>query len=238
MPLSGTVEARSRAFYDGIAEDYDRLLGTELARGMRECFWQRVEAALPGPSRILDFGAGTGVDAEHFAQAGHHVTAYDVSAGMLEVLKRRCAAQVAAGTIVPISGTPDEAREALAAGAPYDAIVCNFAVFSVIPRLDETLRLFGRLVRPGGTVLICVQNPWWPQEMRTRSFWRALLMMPWLGVIRYSSSQSGYTFRHTPGQIRRAARPEFVPDRGPVPDCCGTHFGPRSGMRLVALCRS
>ena len=60
MPLTGTVEAGSRAFYDGIAADYDRLLDTPRARGMRDCFWRRVEAMLPRPSRILDFGAGTG----------------------------------------------------------------------------------------------------------------------------------------------------------------------------------
>lgn len=239
MASSATVEAGARAFYDGVAEDYDRLLETPATREMRECFWRRAEAMLPAaPARILDFGAGTGIDAEHFARLGHHVTAYDVSRGMLAVLERRCAAHIAAERVVPVLAPSQQAREALAAGAPYDAIVCNFAVFTSIPKLGDTFRLFAELVRPGGAVLVCIQNPWWPAEMRMRCFWRGLLLMPIRGVICYPRSQSGETFRHMPWQVRRAARPEFVAHRGPVPACCRESFGPRSQMRLVALCRS
>src|SRR5688572_23655797 len=123
MASSDTVEADARAFYDGVAEDYDWLMDIPAARERRECFWQRALAMLPAaPARILDFGAGTGIDAEHFAQAGHHVTAYDVSSGMLAVLERRCAPQIAAASVVPVLASPEQAREALAAGAPYDAI--------------------------------------------------------------------------------------------------------------------
>jgi SAM-dependent methyltransferase len=238
MPVPGSVEARSRDYYDRLADDYDRQMDTARARGMRECFWQRAEALLQGPSRLLDFGAGTGIDAEHFAGRGHQVTAYDLSEGMLEALRRRCAALVAAGSVVPVAGPLDEARPALTAGAPYDAVICNFAVFSVVPRLDELFRLLGAWVRPGGSALICIQNPWAPEDLRKRSFWRALLSMPVRGVIRYPSGLSGYSFRHTPGQVRRAARPEFVAHRSPEPDCCRVHFGRGSAMRLIALCRS
>lgn len=237
MPSVRTVETQSRAFYDSIADDYDRLLDTSRARGMRECFWQRAEVVLPRPARILDFGAGTGIDAEHFAKLGHSVTAYDVSEGMLGVLGRRCDAEIAAGTIVPIIGPSAQARQELAARAPYDAVLCNFAVFSTLERLDETFRLFGSLMRPGGTAMICIENLWWRPEMRTRKFWRALLAAPFIGVMRYRSVQSDYTFRHTVGQVRRAARPEFAPDRAPAPPCCRSCFGPWSRMRLVVLRR-
>jgi hypothetical protein len=98
-------------------------------------------------------------------------------------------------------------------------------------------RLFAELVRPGGAVLVCIQNPWHPEERRTRSFWRALLALPFTRVIRYRSAQSEYSFRHTPGQVRRAARPGFVLDRSAPPACCHSCFGPRSKMRLVVLRR-
>lgn len=239
MAASDTVEVSARAFYDGVAQHYDHLLDTPTARELRECFWRRAEMLLPAaPARILDFGAGTGIDAKHFAQLGHHVTAYDVSPGMLAVLERRCAPEMAAGTVVPVFAPPHRAREPLAAGAPYDAILCNFAVFTLIRTLSDTFRLFGELVRPGGAVLICIQNPWWPEEMRMRSFWRGLMMMPVRGVISYPGSQSGESYRHTPWQMHRAARPQFVAHRGPVPSCCRGSFGLRSQFRLVALCRS
>lgn len=237
MPSVDSIRAQSRAFYDGIAHDYDRLLNTPRARGMRACFWQRAEGLLLPRAQILDFGAGSGIDAEHFAGLGHSITAYDVSAGMLGVLERRCAAEIAVGAVVPILGPSAEAFRALAARAPYDAILCNFAVFSALPRLGETLRLFGALLRPSGLALICVQNPWYLEDIRTRGFWRALVERPFSGVLRYRTGPSDYHFRHTPRQIARAARPEFVPDDQPAPACCHSHFGRWSPMRLIALRR-
>jgi SAM-dependent methyltransferase len=237
MLSADSIEAQSSAFYDGIAHDYDRLLDTPRARGMRACFWQRAEALVPPRSRILDFGAGSGIDAEHFARLGHRITAYDVSAGMLGMLERRCAAEIADGTVVPVLGPSAQASRALAASAPFDAVLCNFAVFSALPRLGETLRLFGALVRPGGVALICVQNPWHLDDMRTRGFWRALLDRPFTSVLRYRRGPSDYHFRHSPRQVERAARPEFVLDDRPTPACCRRHFGPWAQMRLVALRR-
>lgn len=237
MSSFGNVEARAREYYDGIAADYDRLLDTPLARGRRNCFWRRAEELLPDSARILDFGAGSGADAEHFADLGHHVTAYDLSRGMIEVLGRQCAKQVAAGRVVPLSGPLSEVHEKLTAGAPYDAVLCNFAVFTMIEDLDRTLRFFGSLVRQDGLALICIQNPWIPAEMRTRAFWKALLLSPFRGGMRYSSGQSEIAFRHTPMQVRRAAREWFARHPAPAPACCRIYFGPRSLMRLIALRR-
>ena len=237
MSSLGKVEARSREYYDEIAADYDRLLDTPVADATRKCFWQRAEGLLPASARILDFGAGTGIDAEHFADLGHHVTAYDLSSGMIGVLEHRCAKQLASRRVVPVSGPLNEVREALAAGAPYDAVLCNFAVLTLIEDLDRTFRLFGSLVRRDGLALICIQNPWLPAEMRTRAFWKALLLSPFRGGIRYSSRQSGIAFRHTPMQVHRAARNWFAPHPALAPPCCRTSFGPRSKMRLIALRR-
>jgi SAM-dependent methyltransferase len=232
------TEIRSRAYYDGIAAGYDAMLDRPGNRAMRECFWQHVERAVPPRSHLLDFGAGSGLDTEHFVQAGHRVTAYDLSDGMIGVLRHRCAAQIAAGTVAPMAGTLEQVRSALAARAPFDAIVANFAVFSTISRLAPVFRLFGELVAPGGTVLISMQNPWYGPDMRTREFWRALLGAPFTGVMRYRSAELKHSFRYTPGQVRRAARPEFEPDPRPGPACGKARFGPASPFRLVALRRA
>lgn len=231
------TEDRARAFYDAIAADYDRQLDTPAVRAMRDCFWRRAEPLLATSSRILDFGAGTGIDAEHFAALGHHVTAYDISKGMVAVLRRRCAMHIRAGTIEAIVGPLEEAQHWLINRAPFDAVICNFAVFSMIPRPERLFKLFGAVVRPGGHAVVCIQNPWNAEEMRTRSFWRALLAKPFTGTIRYRSAQSGFTYRHTPAAIRRAARPEFAPEMSPEPDCCRQSFGSRAQMRLLALRR-
>jgi SAM-dependent methyltransferase len=238
MSSSGAIEAHTRAYYDRIAGDYDRHLDTPENWEIRRRVWAVAEALAPRHARILDFGAGTGLDAEHFAALGHHVTAYDTSEGMVDVLRRRCDGQIAAGRVATLIGSLGEVRSAVVAGGPYDIVLCNFAVFSLLPRLGETFRLFGEVVRSGGAVVTCMQNPWWPGEVRLRQFWRALARTPFVGVIRYAYDGSGQSFRHTAGQVRRAARPEFRTDQAFVRAARAGCFGPLRPMKLVVLRRS
>ena len=132
MQRPDSTEARARAHYDRIADGYDAALETPANRGVRECFWRHVERAVPTPSRVLDFGAGSGFDTLHLAGLGHEVTAYDLSEGMIGVLRRRCAAEIAASRVSALAGPLEAVRGALAARAPFDAVVSNFAVFSTI----------------------------------------------------------------------------------------------------------
>jgi SAM-dependent methyltransferase len=239
MEPRATLETRSRSFYDRAAPTYDEAMGTPVARALRECFWHRAEAELPPGSRVFDFGAGSGLDAEHLAERGRTVTAYEPSAGMLSLLRTRCAAAIAAGSVVPLGGTFAELEHALAGKPPFDGVVCNFAVLSMVPRLDPVFRLFGRVTRPGGRVLISIQNPWYPGDLRSRAFWKALLGFPANGVLRFHGTETGYTNHYLPSQVRRAARPEFRrrPD-GDWPTCCRRSFGLLRTFRLIVLERA
>jgi SAM-dependent methyltransferase len=240
MDAPTTPEARSRAFYDRTAPVYDEAMSAPVARALRECFWQRAAAEFRPGSRLFDFGAGSGLDAEHFADLGHRVTAYEPSAGMLALLRTRCAAQIAAGTVSPLGGTFAEVREALAGTPPFDGAICNFAVLSMIPRLGPVFRFLGSVVRPGGRLLISIQNPWYPGDLRRRAFWRALLGFPVRGVLRFPSEETGYTSHWLPSQVRRAARPEFRPAPEPSPPlpCSRPSFGPLRVFRLIVLERA
>jgi 2-polyprenyl-3-methyl-5-hydroxy-6-metoxy-1,4-benzoquinol methylase len=231
------VETRSRALYDRIASDYDKSMGTPEIREVRGCFWQQAEAHLPQPSRILDFGAGSGLDAEHFASLGHSIVAYDLSDGMIDVLRERCRTQIASGQVVPLAGTLHEVRPALLQMQRFDAVICNFAVFSLIPELEPVLRLFGEIVRPGGVVLISVQNPLYRGDLLRRAFWKALLSFPREGALRFPSTEVGQNTHHLPRSIRRSARPDFRPLSPLVPlrPECRRGFGRFGLFRLVAL---
>ncbi|HEU4651594.1 MAG TPA: class I SAM-dependent methyltransferase [Croceibacterium sp.] len=233
-----SVEARSRAHYDAIAGSYDAVLDSPGNRRLRECFWRYVEAAVPRPARLLDFGAGSGIDAAHFAALGHDVTAYDLSEAMIAILQRRCAAAIADGKVTALAGPLDAVQGKLAARAPFDAIVSNFAVFSTIARLDPLFRRLGALARPGAPLIASIQNPWYPGDMRSTAFWRALLAAPFTGSLRYPSAGLRHVHHYTPGQLRRAARPAFEPDARPPPACGNDCFGPRSPFRVVSLRRS
>jgi SAM-dependent methyltransferase len=236
MESASPTASCSSDFYDRIATDYDAQIDTPENRAIRECFWSCAEAALSPHSRILDFGAGSGIDAQHFAQLGHFIAAYDCSEGMLAVLRERCAGEIASRSIVTVGGTLEQAAPALTGLAPFDAILSNFAVFSAISKPRAVFELFASLVRPGAPVLIAVQNPWQPAQLRTRSFWRALVAPPFTGTLRYRSAESGDVFHHTRRQLVRAASNAFLPARSAVAPCRRC-FGLRSTFRLVELTR-
>jgi ubiquinone/menaquinone biosynthesis C-methylase UbiE len=228
-------DARSRDYYDRLAPQYDSQVDTELIRGVRECFWHHAEDGLQPGSRILDFGAGTGWDAEHFAALGHHVTAYDLSGGMLERLRERCADAVAAGRVVTIAGTLDELADALRGAEPFNRVICNFAVLSMIPDPARVLGVLARVLRPGGRVLISIQRAWSWKGVPRRAFLKALLLRPWRGVMRYDSADVGTLHIHTRRQIENAAHPDFTPLRPTLRDCCPASFGRSAYFELVAL---
>ena len=231
---------RIRVWYDAVSANYDALLNTAEARRHRECFWQIAEALLPRTSRLLDFGAGTGLDAEHFASTGHTVTAYDISPGMMAVLQKRCSVQIAEGSVRAVVGTLDDLRAVIGNAATFDAVVCNFAVLSLIRDLRSVLRFFGSVVRPGGRLILSIQNPWFIGDIKTGAFWNALWGFARVGVMRYTSAETGDIWRHLPTQVRRAARPEFrrlaLPAKAPAP--CRHSFGATGVFQLLAFERA
>ena len=97
--------------------------------------------------RVLDVGAGAGNHALWLAERGHDVTAVDVSAGAVEVMKRR--------------GVKD-AREAdfftlTAADGPYDTLLMlmnGIGIVGSVDRLDAFFLKAKELLNAGGRILL------------------------------------------------------------------------------------
>jgi demethylmenaquinone methyltransferase/2-methoxy-6-polyprenyl-1,4-benzoquinol methylase len=130
-------------FYDLL----NRLLSLGLDRGWRRRALD--ELRVSGPGVLLDVASGTGdvaVEAQR-ASAGLRVVCVDVSATMLARGRRkvrdpaRCRFVVARAQALPF-------RDRL-----FDAAVCAFGVRNFSP-LVPSLREMGRVVRPGGRVVI------------------------------------------------------------------------------------
>jgi SAM-dependent methyltransferase len=156
---------------------------------------------------------------------------------MIGMLRERCRTQIACGQVVPLAGTLDQVRSVLLQMQPFDAVICNFAVFSAIPDLEPVLRLFGQIARPGGVVLISVQNPLYRGDLLRRAFWKALLSFPREGALRFPSPEAGQNTHHLPRSIRRLARPDFrpLPPLVPFGPECRRGFGRVGLFTLVAL---
>src|SRR4249920_2858968 len=84
----------TRDAFDSVSGDYDGERGNnELIQEMRAEMWHWLDATFPAPSRLIDLGCGTGLDAVRLAHAGHHVTATDWSAKMVERTAERAASE-------------------------------------------------------------------------------------------------------------------------------------------------
>jgi ubiquinone/menaquinone biosynthesis C-methylase UbiE len=130
--------------YDRLAAGYDRAIGPFERRWLAQ--W-RAEAlsALPIGARIIEIGAGTGLNFPHYP-AGTHGVATEISCRMLEVAQQK---QRPAGVALVQCGAE---RLPFADGA-FDAACATLVLCSV----DSPSAVFGelrRIVKPGGTIAL------------------------------------------------------------------------------------
>ncbi|WP_309238508.1 demethylmenaquinone methyltransferase [Actinoplanes aureus] len=132
--------------FDGVAERYD-LTNTLISFGQDRGWRRATRAALglrPG-ERVLDVGAGTGVSTQELGRSGAFAVGADLSVGMLRAGRRvRPDAPLLAG----------DALHLPFADATFDAVTISFALRNVVDT-TAALRELGRVVRPGGRLVVC-----------------------------------------------------------------------------------
>ncbi|MDD5762640.1 MAG: polysaccharide deacetylase family protein [bacterium] len=137
-------------FYDGLAADYDReqfcspvsiVLKTEYA-----LFEARLPSLFSPSDRVLEIGAGTGIFTLAIARRCREVTAVDISASMLEILKGKAAGEglVNIRTITGDAETTD-------IGEGYD-VACAFSSLEYLSDLPAFFRRLRDRIEPGGTL--------------------------------------------------------------------------------------
>jgi ubiquinone/menaquinone biosynthesis C-methylase UbiE len=143
MPIADVNAAR----FDALANEWDSdprrvFMAQKIARAMRHAL------APSGNEIALELGAGTGLVTLIMARHVAHLTALDVSTGMLEVLRAKCAAKHLEN-VDTIAGSVPEAIPP----ARYDLIYASMLLhhISAVPALLGVL--FGHVV-PGGRVAL------------------------------------------------------------------------------------
>jgi len=223
LSLYGSPGDATARTYDSLAALYDVQVDgrTDVDNlALRRSFCERVSAAAGPGGAILDFGSGTGTDAAWYAARGHRVVAYDVSTGMMDLLRARCAGQIEAGRIMPALGTLDDMESALEVHGPVAAIAANFSVLNHVGNLQPLLQLLASHLVPGGVLLASVLNPFYRSDMQHSWWWRSAMRTAWRGAIRVEGKVT--TYRHFMRTLRRAAAPDFA-----VEQVCAARAGAR-----------
>lgn len=140
----------AQAAYDAIAREYDASVAP--SSWVRERLWERLDALFPPGSRVLDVTAGTGLDVLHLVERGVHVTACDVSPGMLARLSMKAPS-------VPVLVADLQNLDRVDLAGPFDGLISTFAGLNAAPDLTGFARAAARLVRPGGVLFLHVLNP-------------------------------------------------------------------------------
>jgi SAM-dependent methyltransferase len=197
------------AFYDTIAPRYDELLTVvPRERWIRRGFQGLVERFVRPGSLLLDVGCGTGLDAAWYAARGYRVLAYDISAGMVDQLRQRCASEIAQEKVVPFTAPFAGFAEAVAGRPRPDAVVANYGVVNAMPEPREFFDAMAPLVAPGSPLIVSVLNPFYWRDMTHRWWWSALRRSGRTrGIV--TSGEGVATYRHFVSSLVAAARPAF-----------------------------
>jgi len=181
---------------------HEVMLASKHDQRVRDRFLKLARGLLPQGAQVLDFGAGTGIDARTYAAHGHRTLVYEPSEAMRDYLAQHCREEIAAKTVVPV---------ATYLGCQAYAVTANFAVLNHFADHHELFRELARVVQPGGFVLASMLNPYYLGDARY-GWWRANL----INLLRHGhygiASESGI-HRFTPGVVARSAAPYFRLER-------------------------
>jgi ubiquinone/menaquinone biosynthesis C-methylase UbiE len=164
MSTVNTTPKSISSRYDEVSATYNKAAHTKAAHKLfwvvyEHLTWRAVEKVLPprGTSwRVLDAGGGGGKFGVRFAEAGHHVTVLDISAGMLEQAKAAFAAKGLLDRATFVEGT---VAELPFADAQFDLTFSEGDPVSYcLDAYPKAMRELVRVVKPRGPVILGVDN--------------------------------------------------------------------------------
>ena len=140
------LKTRVQSQFGAAADDY----ATSDIHARGESLGALLEVARPRPDwTVLDVAAGAGHTA--FALAPHVSRA--VAVDLTEAMVRKTLELAAARALRNVRGARADAERLPFAAASFDAVACRLA-FHHFPHPGDALREFGRVLRPGGSLLL------------------------------------------------------------------------------------
>ncbi|WP_266171458.1 class I SAM-dependent methyltransferase [Dyella subtropica] len=184
-------------------EQYHKfILTSQRDRVVRDRFQKMALDLLPDGADVLDFGAGTGIDAKAYAANGHVTFVYEPSEAMREYMAQYCRDEIARETIITVASPLTR---------KVQGVTANFAVLNHFADHTSLFEDLSRVVAQGGFVLASMLNPFYLGDARY-GWWRANA----INLMRsghYASPSESRVHRFAPRVVARAASPHFRLER-------------------------
>jgi SAM-dependent methyltransferase len=224
-----SITGRQQVLYDHVAHDYDTVFQPHVSEHYLRKRTGVVRDLLPFGGRVVDVGCGTGALAGWIQRAGFDVVGVDASTGMLvEALRNGVGAVYAAYS----SALPFEDNV-----FDLSLSVATMHHLETPERVADTIAEMGRIVRPGGYVLIWDHNPlnpYWPILMkrvpqdhgdeRLVSVWELLDAVRQAGLTPVSAARTGLVPDFMPAALMPIwTRVERVVEGNPVLSLFAAH---------------
>lgn len=178
------------------------MLASRRDQRVRDRFLNTALQRLPAGARVLDLGAGTGIDARVYAAHGHPTLVHEPAASMRSFLRRHCRTEIESGTIRVVSPPLTDS---------VHAVTADFAVFNHIEDLPSLFHDLAAVVEARGFVLASLLSPYFLGDARY-GWWRANLVKL-LRDGHYASPSESRIHRFAPRVVVRAAAPHFLLER-------------------------
>jgi SAM-dependent methyltransferase len=178
------------------------MLASQRDQMVRDRFQKLALDLLPAGADVLDFGAGTGIDAKAYAADGHRTFVHEPSAAMCEYLAQYCREEIARKTIITVASSLP---------CTVQAVTANFAVLNHFADHTSLFEELSRVVHQGGFVLASMLNPYYLGDARY-GWWRANVM----NLVRrghYAIASESRIHRFAPHVVAQAAAPYFRLER-------------------------
>lgn len=181
---------------------HEFILASRRDRRVRDVFQKLALALMPAGSNVLDFGAGTGIDAKVYAANGHRTFVYEPSDAMRAYLMEYCRDEIERKTVIAVA--PPLTQK-------IQAVTANFAVFNHFKDHALLFNELSRVIDLGGFILASMLNPFYLGDARY-GWWRANLLNL-LRSGRYACASESHVCRFSPRVVVRAAMPHFRLER-------------------------
>jgi SAM-dependent methyltransferase len=155
----------TQAYWDTAADTYEQDFTDGLVgRMLRRAVWRELDRVFNADDRVLELNCGTGIDAVHLAQRGVTLLACDISQRMIDLARARAdTARLQCRADFRVLAT--ENLSTLAGHGPFDGAFSNFSGLNCVEDLGEVRRNLAKLIRPGGSAVLCMLGRFVPWEI-------------------------------------------------------------------------